>query len=117
MLQLDNVHLLLGRGGSSDVVLVVAVCMNLAPIDLQALEFVRVNLGFSHSSTLAAGDSGNDIDMLGGKHLAVVVANAQAELLRWLITEKESRDPKRILAASQQRAAGIIEALETFGFK
>lgn len=79
-----------------------------------------MNLGFSHSSTLAAGDSGNDIDMLGGKNLAVVVANAQAELLRWLIKEKERRvigEPKRVLAASQERAAGILEALETFGFK
>ena len=50
---------------------------------LQALEFVREQLGFEHSSTLAAGDSGNDIDMLEGKNLAVVVGNAQAELLRW----------------------------------
>ena len=79
-----------------------------------------MNLGFPHSSTLAAGDSGNDIDMLGGKNLAVVVANAQAELLRWLIKEKEQRvigEPKRVLAASQERAAGILEALEIFGFK
>ena len=88
---------------------------------MQALEFVRENLGFSHSSTLAAGDSGNDIDMLGGKNLAVVVSNAQAELLRWLISEKDRRkntgEPIRVLAASQERAAGILEALETFGYK
>ena len=87
---------------------------------MQALEFVRENLGFSHSSTLAAGDSGNDIDMLGGKNLAVVVSNAQAELLRWLIAEKERRktgEPIRVLAASRERAAGILEALETFGYK
>ncbi len=44
---------------------------------VQALEYVRKQLGFPHSATLACGDSGNDIDMLGGKNLAVVVGNAQ----------------------------------------
>lgn len=88
---------------------------------VQALEFVREQLGFEHSATLACGDSGNDIDMLGGRNLAVVVGNAQAELLRWLIKEKErskaAGGPKRLLAATRERADGIIEALETFGFK
>ena len=47
------------------------------PHVVQALEYVRKQLGFPHSATLACGDSGNDIDMLGGKSLAVVVGNAQ----------------------------------------
>ncbi len=51
------------------------------PDAAQALEYVRKQLDFPHSATLACGDSGNDIDMLGGQSLAVVVGNAQVSHL------------------------------------
>lgn len=50
----------------------------------QALEYARAALGFDPRHTLAAGDSGNDIDMLEGGHLSVVVGNAQPDLKAWV---------------------------------
>lgn len=47
-------------------------------------EYVRASLfGFEQADTVVAGDSGNDIDMLGGRCSAVVVGNAQEELMAW----------------------------------
>lgn len=47
--------------------------------------------------------------------------NLQHKPCRWLIKEKErskaAGGPRRLLAASRDRAYGILEALETFGFK
>ena len=50
---------------------------------LESLTYVRRALGFASGAVVAAGDSGNDIAMLGGRHRAIVVGNAQAELVAW----------------------------------
>ena len=55
---------------------------------LESLEFVRKKLGFELERTVACGDSGNDELMLSGRNLAIVVGNAQEDLVRW--AEKRS---------------------------
>ena len=50
---------------------------------LESLEYVREMLGFSRGSTVAAGDSGNDVAMLSGRNRAIVVGNAQPDLVAW----------------------------------
>ena len=50
---------------------------------LESLEYVREMLGFDLSSTVAAGDSGNDVAMLSGRNRAIVVGNAQPDLVAW----------------------------------
>ena len=85
-----------------------------------ACRYVREQLGYSHKQTVACGDSGNDKDMLSGQNLAIVVGNAQPDLVEWL---KEYKDESgnghqlRLFTAEQHRALGILEGLEQFGFK
>jgi len=50
---------------------------------LESLEYVREMLGFDLSSTVAAGDSGNDVAMLSGRNRAIIVGNAQPDLVAW----------------------------------
>ena len=64
--------------------------------------------------TLVAGDSGNDTQLLATEHVrAVVVANAQPELLAWARDEGPS---PRVFVATQRCADGVIEAMKHFGF-
>jgi sucrose-6F-phosphate phosphohydrolase len=83
---------------------------------LKALEYATETLGFAPHQTVACGDSGNDLDMLqsgGGKdrHHAIVVGNAQEDLMKWA---RESKEP---LIVEGHRAHGILEGLEKLGFK
>jgi len=81
-----------------------------------ALEYAAETLGFAPHQTIACGDSGNDLDMLqsGGKnsHHAIVVGNAQEELMNW--AKGTSEGP---LIVDGHRAHGILEGLEKLGFK
>jgi hydroxymethylpyrimidine pyrophosphatase-like HAD family hydrolase len=83
---------------------------------LESLEYVRNAFNVPTSRTVACGDSGNDILMLGGKNKAVVVGNAQPALLRWaeetLLTET---DQNRLFLASEKEALGVLEGLRKFG--
>lgn len=85
---------------------------------LAAMEFIRSGLGFGHSATVACGDSGNDIAMMEGRHLGVVVGNAQRELLEWLVARRQGSDLDRgrLLLSEGKRAHGILEGLAHFGF-
>ncbi|PNH08188.1 putative sucrose-phosphatase 1 [Tetrabaena socialis] len=89
---------------------------------LEALNHVRRHFGFSVASTVACGDSGNDILMLSGENLAIVVGNAQPDLRRWA-AQRQGEEPAlpngkhRLLMASRKEALGILEGLEHFGFK
>ena len=65
---------------------------------------------------MAAGDSGNDRDMLEGEHLSIVVGNAHDELMQWARGSPGARDGS-LLITRGHRARGILEALESFGFK
>jgi sucrose-6F-phosphate phosphohydrolase len=113
--QLDAEELLLkaivsGKGDWRFVDLVPAAAGKLA-----ALEYAAETLGFAPHQTIACGDSGNDLDMLqsGGKntHHAVVVGNAQEDLMNW------ARETKGPLIVEGHRAHGILEGLEKLGFK
>ena len=86
---------------------------------LQALEFVRQKYGFAHNRTIACGDSGNDKDMLSGQNLAIVVGNAQPDLLQWVKSTQLKPDDKeaRLLVTRAHMAHGILEGLQTFGLK
>ena len=86
---------------------------------LAALEFVRLKHGFQHSQTVACGDSGNDKDMLGGQNLAIVVGNAQPDLVAWVQSLKQvSKGQKqRLLTTKSHMALGILEGLQQFGFR
>lgn len=88
---------------------------------LQALEHVRTSHGFGHAATVACGDSGNDISMLGGDGLAIVVGNAQPDLLAWVEQQQQQEQDgplpgkARLLVARQHEAAGILEGLDYYG--
>lgn len=88
---------------------------------LEALEYVRITHRFPLSATVACGDSGNDILMLSGRNLAVVVGNAQPDLVKWLEQHKQDTSPlegkQRLLRTEKHEAYGILEALEYFGYK
>lgn len=85
---------------------------------LAAMEFIRSGLGFGHSATLACGDSGNDIAMMEGRNLGIIVGNAQRELLEWLVAKRQNSDQDRgrLLLTDGKRAHGILEGLAHFGF-
>lgn len=85
------------------------------PVTPQALEYVRRTLGFAPEHTVAAGDSGNDIDMLEGDHCSVVVGNAHPVLLDWAATQRKGGG--QLLVARGHRALGILEGLQQWGFK
>ena len=89
---------------------------------LESLEFVRKKLGFEVERTVACGDSGNDTLMLSGRNLAIVVGNAQEDLVRWAekaileeeeeIQGEEGRSTKnRVVMAKAFEARGIIEGI------
>ena len=93
---------------------------------LESLEFVRKKLGFEVERTVACGDSGNDELMLSGKNLAIVVGNAQEDLVRWAEKallegeEVEKRGEgslkKRVVVTKAFEARGIIEGIRTHFF-
>lgn len=80
---------------------------------LAALEYAREALGFESNQTVACGDSGNDKDMLEGKHHAIVVGNAQPDLMAWARGAQENAP----LVTKGHRAHGILEGLKELGFR
>lgn len=57
------------------------------------------------------------IDMLEGARHAIVVANAQPDLLTWFHGKARGRQgAKKILHTQGERAWGILEGLEKMGF-
>lgn len=93
---------------------------------LPALEYVQRHWGFGPHNTVACGDSGNDIDMLAGANLAIVVGNAQPDLATWVAALPDSANPelrindrtcRRLRVSPQNRAHGILEGLQYFGFR
>ncbi|KAG2447799.1 hypothetical protein HYH02_007256 [Chlamydomonas schloesseri] len=74
----------------------------------KALQYVRQQFGIPEHLCVAAGDSGNDILMLEGDHPAIVVGNAQPELVTWLV--RQAQDGK-VIYADACYADGILEGL------
>ena len=56
-----------------------------------------------------AGDSGNDIDMLAGETLGVVVGNHTPEL-------EELRGRPRVYFAAESHAWGVLEGIRHYSF-
>lgn len=79
---------------------------------LNALEHVRQVFGIAQDQCMSAGDSGNDILMLGGKGPACIVGNAQPELLNWALTQPQTG---RIVVADSHLADGVVEGLARHG--
>ncbi|KAL4859929.1 Fumarylacetoacetase [Chlorella vulgaris] len=97
--------------------------LDLVPVEagkLQALEYARRTLGFAPEQTVACGDSGNDIDMLEGRHRSIVVGNAHPVLLEWAEARQRSlaggAQGGELLVTAAHRAHGILEGLRSFGF-
>lgn len=76
----------------------------------RAIEHLQRRWGVKHTRVLAAGDSGNDLDMLSDpRYLAVAVGNAEAEL------QKLNGDT-RVYVADLPHAAGVLEGVERYDF-
>ncbi len=68
------------------------------------------------AALLACWPAGNDIDMLEGHHLSIVVGNAHPVLMDWA-AQRQQRGGGELLVAGAHRAWGILEGLHKFGFK
>eukprot|EP00884_Botryococcus_braunii_P004434 jgi/Botrbrau1/13992/Bobra.150_1s0004.1 len=79
---------------------------------LEALEYVRMLFNIPQSRCVAAGDSGNDILMLEGENPAIIVGNAQPELLDWLVRQRQ--ESRKVLTHAHM-ARGIMEGLGRLG--
>ncbi len=78
-----------------------------------AMQFLGKRWGISPESTVACGDSGNDIALFAvGSERGIIVGNAKSELRQWY---GENRKPEIYLAQANY-ARGILEGLEYFGF-
>ncbi len=75
----------------------------------KAIRYLGFRWNIPHESILAAGDSGNDEDMLTGEILGIVVGNHSEEL-------EKLRGKRKIYFAKQPRAAGIIEGINYYQF-
>jgi sucrose-phosphate synthase len=75
----------------------------------QALRFLSLKWGIPLERVFVAGDSGNDIGMLQGETLAVVVANHSAEL-------DKLRGKPLIYFAEAEYARGVLEGLQHYHF-
>lgn len=74
-----------------------------------AVRYFADKWGIAVDHILAAGDSGNDDDMLAGETLGVVVGNHSSELDRL-------KDRERIYFARGQYAWGIVEGIKYYDF-
>jgi len=73
-----------------------------------AIQAYAAGLGLTLADCIAAGDSGNDRDMLEQCGFAIVVANADAEL-------DDLPDRTGLHRVTRRHAAGVVEGLETLG--
>lgn len=75
----------------------------------QAVRYLGAKWGIAPHHMLVAGDSGNDIEMLRGETLGVVVGNYSPEL-------RHLRGEPKIYFAQGHYAHGILEGLEHYAF-
>jgi len=74
-----------------------------------AIRFVCYKWNLRPDRLLVAGDSGNDLDMLSGDTLGVVVGNHTSEL-------EELRGHPRVYFAKGEYARGVIEGIDHYDF-
>ncbi|MEW5992791.1 MAG: HAD-IIB family hydrolase [Candidatus Zixiibacteriota bacterium] len=75
----------------------------------QAVRYLAAKWGLAPQRMLVAGDSGNDIEMLRGDTLGVVVGNYSPEL-------RHLRGEPQIYFATSHYARGVLEGLEHYSF-
>jgi sucrose-phosphate synthase len=95
-------HLIASRGQLLDVVPVRAS-------KGRAIRYLAYKWGVGLANVLVAGDSGNDLDMLSGDTLGVVVGGHAQEL-------KALRGAEQVYFARATCAAGILEGIEHYRF-
>ena len=104
--------LLREAGVRAKVVLSLGMYLDIIPVrggsDL-SMRHLLWKWGFSPEHVLVAGDSGNDVGMLLGRTLGVVVGNYSCELERL-------RKRPRVYFASAPHARGIIEGINYYHF-
>ena len=74
-----------------------------------AVRYFADKWGIPLEKILVAGDSGNDLDMMVGRTMGVVVANHEKEL-------EKLRNLERVYFAQGKHANGILEAIRHFDF-
>lgn len=74
-----------------------------------ALRYFAEKWGIPLAQVLVAGDSGNDVDMIRGSSLAIVVGNHHSEL-------KTLKKLERIYFAEGYYARGILEGIDHYDF-
>jgi sucrose-phosphate synthase len=105
-------RLLRARGLSARLVFSQGKFLDVLPVRASkglAVRFLAFRLGLPLESFLVAGDSGNDLEMLVGDTMAVVVGNHKPEL-------EELRGRDRVYFASAPYAGGILEGIEHYRF-
>ncbi|HED06194.1 MAG TPA: HAD-IIB family hydrolase [Ignavibacteria bacterium] len=75
----------------------------------KAIRYLCYRWNLAYENILVAGDSGNDLEMLKGELLGIVVANYSSEL-------DILRGSKRIYFADRACAGGIVEGIEFYNF-
>lgn len=86
---------------------------------LHAVEFLMRELGFDLSNTIFAGDSGNDLPVLVSHVSAVLVANADKEVIKQAKTQAQQQGTTQALYLAQgdflglngYYSAGILEGI------
>lgn len=81
---------------------------------LEAIEWVRALYGVPAPRCMTAGDSFNDVEMFKGASPAVIVGNAQRELVAWYNAFRDE-PPGRIVHARAPDALGVMEGLARHG--
>ena len=74
-----------------------------------AIRYISIKWGIPLDRILVAGDSGNDIEMLLGNTLAVVVGNYSNEL-------EHLKNEQRIYFSKEKFAKGIIDGIKYYNF-
>ena len=77
-----------------------------------ALQFLRHKWEVSAETTVACGDSGNDIALFRGEEKGIIVGNAKSELRQWY----HQNQNETLYLAEAHYADGILEGLKYFEF-
>lgn len=89
---------------------------------LHAIEFLQQHLGYGHLETIFAGDSGNDLPVLGSSIRSVLVANADLDVRQQALQLAEKNNNTESLYLAQQEnfplggnyTAGVLQGIGFF---
>lgn len=92
---------------------------------LHGIEFLQQYLEYGHHEVLFAGDSGNDLPVLGSSIRSILVANAEAEVKKQALELAEQNGHLEALYLAQQKnfrlggnySAGVLQGVAYFAPK